>query len=363
MRSLFTFSRLTFFVLLTALLAACSSTATLAPATPRLVYIRADASGTPILVAQADALSTPEVLPFVPPADCSVYRLYPNPVGAWLAVEYVCASGQTVLVYDLASGETVNPAASLQTDSHFLAWSADGLALYFKVDLFADTRLVRYELLQARLSTLDTLSAYVYDLAGLTDGRILYSLSPGIGFGSETWIADENGKNSTLLFSDPANIVAYLRPSPDGTQIAYILLPDSQVPFPNGELWLVDMDGENARYLADADAGHGFAPAWSPDGAELAFVVRENASDPAVEQSAATLLTNVTRLQVQSGAQTPVSAFTDAIVESPSWSPDGAGQFFNVVRNGTIQVWFAGSGTPQPLSETVSCCAVWVPGK
>lgn len=350
-------------VSLAILLAACNSTADLQPAAPRLVYVQVDAAGTPALVAQTDALSSPESLPFSLPAGCALYALHPNPVGAWLAAEFICDVGPEVRVYDLASGETHTPAASLQTDSHFLAWSADGESLYLRVGVYGETRIVRADLLADELVTLENLPPYVYDMAGLPDGRILYSLTAGIGYGSETWSADRDGGNASLLFADPQNIAAYLRPSPDGTQIAYILMPDSHVPFPNGQLWLRDADGGNPRYLADADAGHGYAPAWSPDGTELAFVVRMNPSDAAVEQSAAALFTNVTRLRVQTGEQVEVTVFSDAVVESPVWSPDGAGLFFNVIRNGTIQVWFYEAGNVQPLSGMVFCCAVWVPGK
>ncbi len=354
--------RLLTFIFCLLFLTSCTA-ADLESATPRLVYIHADASGTPVLVARSDAYSAPETLPFTLPTDCSIYALHPNPVGALLAAEFICGSGPAVLIYDLATSATVNPVSSLQTDAQFLAWSANGVSLYLKADLYGDTRIVRYEVTRQRLSTLTDLPPYVYDMAGLPDGRMVYSLTTGIGYGSQTWIASAEGKNSTLLLSETGKIIAYLRPSPDGTHIAYILLPDSQTPFPNGELWLMDADGANAHYLADADAGHGYAPAWSPDGTELAFVVRENPLDPAVEQSASALLSNVVRFRVQDGALTHISTFEDAIVETPAWSPEGSALFFNVVRNGTIQVWFVASGAPEPLEETLSCCAVWVPGK
>lgn len=356
-------SRLLFLICSAIFLSSCSSTGSLEPAEARLVFVQAGASGALLLAAQPDVFSEPEPLPFDLPADCSIYGLDPNPVGALLAVEFVCGGGPAVLVYDLDSGETLNPVASLQTDASFLAWSADGLSLYLKVDVYGNTRIVRYELLRARLATLEDLPAYVYDMAGLPGGRILYSLTTGIGYGSETWAADADGSNRRLLLSEPFDIIAYLRPSPDGGQVAFILLPDSQTPFPNGELWLMDVNGDNARSLAEADAGHGYAPAWSPDGTELAFVVRENPSDPVVEQSASALVSNIYRFQVQNGSLTPVTSLADAVLETPVWSPDGSGLFFNMVRNGTIQVWFAGSGSPRPLGEANSCCAVWVPGK
>ena len=197
----------------------------------------------------------------------------------------------------------------------------------------------------------------------MPDGHILYSLTNGIGFGSETWRAETDGWHARQILAEPLNIVAYLRPSPDGSQVAYIRMPDTQVPFPNGELWLMDADGGNARSLAQADAGHGYAPAWSPDGSQIAFVVRENPDDQAADVSSGALLANVYRFEVRSETLTPVTAFSDAIVETPVWSPDGIVLFFNVVRNDTIQVWVEQAGKLQPLSNDVACCAVWVPGR
>ena len=125
----------------------------------------------------------------------------------------------------------------------------------------------------------------------------------------------------------------------------------------------MNADGSNPRRLADADAGHGYAPAWSPDGTWIAFVVRENPNDPNADQSAGKLLSNVYRVGLQGGALTPVTTFTDAIVEASVWSPDGTSLFFNVVRNDTIRVWFDEAGVVRQLSDQVACCAVWVPGR
>ena len=267
-----------------------------------------------------------------------------------------------MLFYNLQTGESVNPAETLQTDARFLAWSADGRSLYLKTDTLGSPQTVRFDRIQNRLTALD-LPETVYDLAALPDGYVIYSFTKGIGFGSETWLADADGLHPRPILFEPLEIIAYLRPAPDGSRIAFILMPDSQVPFTIGGLWVMNADGTNARFLAEADAGHGYAPAWSPDGTQIAFVVRENPDDPQADLSAGALLSNVYRIEVRGGALTPVTAFTDAIVETPVWSPDGAGLFFNVFRNGTIQVWVDDAGALGPLSEGSACCAVWVPGK
>ena len=87
---------------------------------------------------------------------------------------------------------------------------------------------------------------------------------------------DRNGRNREQIINDPVHIIAYPRWSPTGDNIAYIRMPDSNVPFTVGELVLADGNGRNERVIAPADAGHGYPPVWSPDGRQVAFVVREN---------------------------------------------------------------------------------------
>lgn len=348
-----------FSVFLFAVLTGCAPAASpdSASASPVLVHLQSDPSGTLRLVARSGVSSPASALPFTLPANCSVYRLHPNPAAPLLGVEFACGERPAALVYDLQSGETVNPAEEVGADVRLLDWSANGRHLYLKADPLGSPQVVRYDRLRNRLAAL-SLPGNVYNLAALPDGRILYSITYGLGFGSETWLAEADGSRARRVLSRPLEIVAYLRPSPDGSRVAFILLPDSQTPFPDGELWLMEADGSDPRFLAAADAGRGYAPAWSPDGTQIAFVVRQQGAG-----QAGTLFSNVHRLEVRSGAQAPVTAFDDAVVETPAWSPDGTALFFNVVRNGTIQVWFEVSGTLQPLGEGVSCCAAWVPGR
>jgi dipeptidyl aminopeptidase/acylaminoacyl peptidase len=353
----------TFFVLLFTFLTSCASPADLPPATPQLVFLNINNTGMPQLVAQTDLQSPASILPYSIPANCSVYNLYPNPVQPLLAVELFCGDQARVEVYDVQTSKTFIPVED--TDSRFLDWTPDGKQIYLKTDTLGNPRVVHISVPDRRSEILP-FPATLYDLAFLPDGKsVLYSITQGIGFGSEVWLAETDGKPIRRVFADKQNIVAYLRPSPDGAQVAFILFPDSQVPFPDGELWVMNVNGSDPRRLAAADAGHGYAPAWSPDRTQVAFVVRENPTDPQAQQSAAALISNVYRVEVQTGALIPLTQFTDAIVESPVWSPDGSSIAFNIIRDGKIQAWVyeTGSAAATPLGNGFSCCAVWLPGR
>jgi Tol biopolymer transport system component len=312
---------------------------------------------------QPDLRSPATILPFAVPANCSIYSLYPNPVQPYLAVELLCGDHAQVIILDIQSGKSSIPIDD--SDSRFLAWTPDGRQVYLRVDTLGNPRVIRFTVAGGRSETL-AFPPTLYDLVILPDGKsVLYSTTQGIGSGSEVWLAAPDGKSARGVFIDRQNIVAYLRPSPEGNQVAFILFPDSQVPFPNGELWVMDVNGENPHKLASADAGHGYAPAWSPDGTQIVFVVRENASDRRVEQSAGALISNLYQVEVQSGNLVPVTRFTDAIVETPLWSPDGSAVAFNIIRNGKIQasVHEMDSTAVMTLGNGLSCCAIWLPGK
>ncbi len=323
---------------------------------PLLVYYQADPSGTPRLLACQGVDGTPQPLSFPLPADCVIYNLHPSPTDYLLAAEFACGGGPVVQILNLRTAAVSTPAEAYQVDSRFLAWSADGKYLYLKADSLGAPFTLRVDVAAGSSKKLD-LPETVYDMAALPDGRILYALTRGLGFGSEVWAAEADGRRASLLFAEPESIVAYLHLSPDGMQLAYILLPDSPVAFPEGELWLRAVSGENARFAAAADAGHGYAPAWSPDSSGVAFVIRSNTKP---------FRSNLSFYRLSDSALLPLTNFTDAVAETPVFSPGGGTLVFNVVRNGTIQVWtmdFPG-GEPRPLDETAaSCCAVWLPGR
>ena len=130
----------------------------------------------------------------------------------------------------------------------------------------------------------------------------------------------------------------------------------------------MDDDGSNPRKLADADAGHGYAPNWSPDGKQIAFVQRENVGDESANQSAASLISNIYVIEVNSGTRRQVTQLEDGYAETPLWSPDGNTLAFNVVINGRMNASTVDIATGQTRSLITemnptggsSCCPTWM---
>jgi Tol biopolymer transport system component len=183
-----------------------------------------------------------------------------------------------------------------------------------------------------------------------------------MGQGSELWLAKNDGKIVQQLYADPYNYISFARYSPDGKQIAFIKIPDSQMPFTVGELWVMTADGSNPRKLTDADAGHGYAANWSPDGKQIAFVKRENSQDVDANRSQESLISNIYLLNLQSGALTQVTKLTNGYVETPHWSPDGNMLAFSAVINGRMEVQTADISTGQirSLMAESTCCSAWM---
>ena len=310
----------------------------------------------------ADRSSVESEIPFQSVPGCSLTGLYPSPDLDLLAAEYACPNGPVSLLFSPAQGTTHFLINDPAVDSHFLAFAADGRSAYLRVNSMADPRILRVEVGTLRAKEIP-IDPYTYDLSASPDGkRVLFSFSHGIGLGSEMWLAHPDGRGGKRLLADPGNILAFARWSPDGKQIAFIKIPDTQSPYSVGELWVMDADGSDLRKLADADAGHGYAAAWSPDGERLAFVVRTNPEDPRADQLLDALISNIAVVDVRSGVVTPVTRFTRGRTETPLWSPDGNTLGFTFVVDGRMDVLFsdlAGGAESSLLGESV-CCPVWM---
>jgi Tol biopolymer transport system component len=273
------------------------------------------------------------------PSGCDVWSLHPSPGTRWLAVELECPAGPLVQAVHMDTGELRVMSPDLETDSHFLDWHPDGQRIYLRLDSLREPHIVRMEVNTGSLDSLP-ISPYTYDLAVHPNGeRLLYTLTLGIGLGSETWLADADGRNAEPFLRDEMGLVTFARWSPDGGKLAYIRMPDAQVPFTVGQLFVLEDTRNAPRLVAKVDAGHGYAPAWSPDGTRLAFIVRDNPNDPLADRSYAALRSSLWVADLPSGLLTRFDSPESARVESPAWSPDGLWLVAAVAHNGTIGSW------------------------
>lgn len=177
---------------------------------------------------------------------------------------------------------------------------------------------------------------------------------------------DRNGRNREQIINAPAHVIAYPRWSPSGDGIAYVRMPDSNVPFTVGELVLADGNGRNERVVAPADAGHGYPPVWSPDGRQVAFVARENPESAAADIAAPYLESNIYLVNAASGSVQAVTRFEGALTDGPAWSPDGAWLAFSTDAGGVADVWLVevASDEVQQVTQNANArCPVWIAGK
>ena len=313
----------------------------------------------PAFVEFSADFQTMDEIPFAILPQCGLFNVFPAPLGKFMAIELSCPNGQTVLFLDTESAAITQPIPD--SDSHFLAWTPDGNAAYLKVDTLGNTRVLRVYT-DGKQETIQ-IPVFTYDLApSMSEDEFIFTVSGGLGQGSELWLARRNGKNVKPLYTDLLNYISFARYSPDGSQVAFIKIPDTQTPFTVGELWVMDRDGSNARKLAEADAGHGYAANWSPDGEQLAFVIRENPEDERADQLSEALVSNIYMINVESGDLTQVTSLESGRVETPIWSPDGNTLAFNMVINDRMEVRIVdlATGQIQSLITDSTCCPAWM---
>jgi Tol biopolymer transport system component len=297
--------------------------------------------------------------PFAIPLHCGLLNTFPAPVGKYILIELNCPNGQTVLFLDIETDSMSQPVTD--SDSHFLAWTPDGKAAYLKVDSLGNTHIARVE--PNGKSDFTPVTELTYDLSTKPDNHdFTFAFSRGLGQGSELWLAKGDGKVVQPLYADQFNYISLARYSPDGLQIAFIKIPDTQTPFTVGELWVMGADGSSARKLADVDAGHGYAANWSPDGKRIAFVVRENPQDERADQAGEALISNIYIVEAESGTLKQITHLANGRAETPLWSPDGNTLAFNIVMNDRMEVQIADlrTGKIQSLIAESTCCPAWM---
>ncbi len=321
----------------------------------------------PALIEFSEDFQLIKEIPFSIPPNCGLFNIFPAPVGKFMAIELNCPNGQTVIYMNTETATVIQPVTD--SDSHFLAWTPDGDAAYLKVDSLGDSRVIRADN-NGKQKEIE-ISPWTYDLSAQPDGsHFTFTFSRGLGYGSELHLTQYEAlspalsevEGTQLLYADLYNYISFARWSPDGSQIAFIKIPDSPTPFTVGELWVMNADGSGARKLADADAGHGYAANWSPDGTKIAVVLRENPDDKNANQSSDALISNVYVVDVESGKLTQITNITNGRVETPFWSPGGNTLTFNVVINGRMNVHNADiiTGRMRSLITESTCCPAWM---
>jgi Tol biopolymer transport system component len=288
-----------------------------------------------------------------PPTDCSLYALRPAPVGRWIAVEWECSFGPMVEMFDSASGESHFILSDPTIDSRVMGWLPDGRWLFVKIGTLSVPQILRVNAATGSAIELP-LSPFTYDLTSSPDGKkTLFSLSRGVGLGSETWLAGPDGQNPSQLLVDAQNIITLAQYSPDGSQIAFIKLSESQSGA-SGELWVMDSAGFNARKLMMANTEKGIWPAWSPDGGRIAFA-GWSADQPTAN------------LSIYDLRRDELISYQAAPITQPVWSPDGARIAFSIGSGkaneaGSFrEIWFYDISSQQATKVfTGACCAGWV---
>ena len=220
-------------------------------------------------------------------------------------------------------------------------------------------------------------SANLIDAAASPDGsRIIYSITPGLGMGSQIWMMNRDGSSATQVSNLSSNtqngaqsIAGLFTWSPDGSHIAYERLSDSSTPFLPAGLWVMNSQGEQNRYLAQTDGGHGYTLSWSPDSSKIAYIVRTNLSDHQADVRSQSLQCTIGVVNVQSGQSWLAVSNSQTGMQmniAPVWTADSASITFaalnpvNSVIGGMPRYWstrIVGSTTNavvRPISPVLS---------
>lgn len=287
------------------------------------------------------------------PPDCQTNSLHASPHTHFLIIQYNCHHGLSLQLLNLES-PTENP--PLQTDSYFLSWSLDGEWFVYRQP---DARAIYLTSATNNQAALLDLPPGTYDVVFAPDGQnLVYAASNGLGWGSEIGSLNLLTGEQTQWHQFPEQVVSYPRWSPDGNHLAYILMPDSNIPFLMGELWLADANGQPLTQLTQVDSGHGFAPVWSSDSTTISYIQRENPDSIEANHQPDALHSNIYQANIVTGEIIPLTQFIESRVEDISWTPDGKSLLFTA--NNTIWLYRGGEQPIQISPPGLSGHPVWL---
>lgn len=260
-----------------------------------------------------------EVLASQPePPGCETDQLIASPNGRFLITQYNCHANTFFQLAELETGA----APIVVSGSYFLNWSPDGNWLLYRN---MDQNEVWLMTVNGKEQFLLDVPFGTYGASFTPDGQqVIYTASRGLGFGSEMGIVNLVDGRRTLWQTDPHHIFAYPSMAENGRQVAYILMPDSNIPFTTGELWLADTSGKAVSLLDDqADSGRGYPPVWTPDGSTVTYIRRENPEMPRADQMVNALHSNIYQANALTGNIAQLTHFEESMVYDIAWSPDG----------------------------------------
>lgn len=315
-------------------------------------YIRQGATPTLVLLDSPQSNAPLDEIPLAAPPDCGFWSLTPAPSGPLAALEWQCSFGLVTQLVDTKNKRVIPLVDGPTSQSHFLGWSADGQTIYIKVATTTDPKILSINT-ESRLPTVLTqVSPNTYNLTTSPAGDVLiWAFSDGLHLGSQIWGSQKSGKPQ-IIFSDPGNIISFMRYAPDGKRIAAIRIPDDTRPFPPGALWLVDSDGKHARFAAVADGGRGMFPVWAPNGEQIAFIGRNQPEDP----------TSI-NLSILTLSDFIPATFDLQPILPPVWSLDGKGLYLTLAAGDKMDVWFYEIETGKTTKRFENaCCAGWIMG-
>jgi Tol biopolymer transport system component len=177
------------------------------------------------------------------------------------------------------------------------------------------------------------------------DGRRLAFVGLDSNRRSEVWVVNRDGSGLREVSSKfQARGKAGVSIAPDGRRVVYIAGLRGPVPFP---IVITDIEsGETRSLTADSDAIHE-SPRFSPDGRRIVFA--SNRDDPARTRSDVFVM-NVDGSGIRNLSRHPHEDF------NPQWNSDGTRVVFASLRTGTSQLFEVdlASGETRRLTNNAS---------